>query len=76
MKLKIKKQDIVEVLSKIQAIAGRKTNITITTAVLIKTNKKVLILFQQILKQDLKVFIRPQLKKKDPLQLMQENYLK
>jgi len=39
MKLKIKKQDIVEVLSKVQAIAGRKTNITITTAVLIRTNK-------------------------------------
>ena len=39
MKLKIQKQDIVEVLSKVQAIAGRKTNITITTAVLIKTNK-------------------------------------
>jgi DNA polymerase III subunit beta len=39
MKLKIKKQDIVEVLSKIQSIAGRKTNITITTAVLIKANK-------------------------------------
>lgn len=39
MKLKIKKSDIVEVLSKVQAIAGRKTNITITTAVLIRTNK-------------------------------------
>src|SRR3989339_1156985 len=40
MKLKIQKQDIVEVLSKVQAIAGRKTNIAITTAVLIRTNKK------------------------------------
>ncbi|MFH1974763.1 MAG: DNA polymerase III subunit beta [Pseudomonadota bacterium] len=39
MKLKIQKQDIVEVLSKVQAIAGRKTNIAITTAVLIRTNK-------------------------------------
>lgn len=40
MKLKIKKQEIVEVLSKIQPIAGRKTNITITTAVLVKADKK------------------------------------
>jgi len=39
MKLKIQKQDIVEVLSKVQAIAGRKTNITITTAVLIRTTE-------------------------------------
>jgi len=39
MKLKIKKRDVVEVLSKVQTIAGRKTNITITTAVLIRTNK-------------------------------------
>ena len=39
MKLKIQKQDIVEVLSKVQTIEGRKTNITITTAVLIKTDK-------------------------------------
>lgn len=38
MKIKIKKKDIVEVLSKVQAIAGRKTNIAITTAVLIRTN--------------------------------------
>lgn len=37
MKLKIKKQDIVDVLSKVQAIAGRKTNISITTAVLMAT---------------------------------------
>jgi len=39
MKKKKKKSDIVEVLSKVQAIAGRKTNITITTAVLLRTNK-------------------------------------
>ena len=37
MKIKIKKDDIVDVLSKIQSIASRKTNISITTAVLIKT---------------------------------------
>ncbi len=39
MKLKIQKQDIVDVLSKVQSIAGRKTNISITTAVLLKTDK-------------------------------------
>jgi DNA polymerase-3 subunit beta len=39
MKLKIRKQDIVDVLSKVQAIAGRKTNIAITTSVLIKAEK-------------------------------------
>jgi len=39
MKLKIQKQDIVDVLSKVQSIAGRKTNISITTAVHIKTDK-------------------------------------
>jgi DNA polymerase-3 subunit beta len=39
MKIKIKKSDIVDVLSKIQSITSRKTNIAITTAVLIKTVK-------------------------------------
>ena len=39
MKIKIKKNDVVDVLSKIQPIASRKTNIAITTAVLIKTVK-------------------------------------
>jgi len=39
MKIKIKKNDVVDVLSKIQSIASRKTNIAITTAVLIKTVK-------------------------------------
>lgn len=38
MKIKIKKKEISEVLSKIQTITGRKTNLAITTAVLIKTN--------------------------------------
>lgn len=37
MKIKIKKSDVADVLSKIQSIASRKTNIAITTAVLIKT---------------------------------------
>jgi len=37
MRIKIKKNDIIDVLSKIQSIASRKTNIAITTAVLIKT---------------------------------------
>ncbi len=39
MKIRIKKKDITDVLSKIQSIASRKTNIAITTAVLIKTVK-------------------------------------
>lgn len=39
MKIKIKKNDVSDVLSKIQSIASRKTNIAITTTVLIKTVK-------------------------------------
>ncbi|MBU1052427.1 MAG: DNA polymerase III subunit beta [Proteobacteria bacterium] len=38
MKIKIIKKDVYEVLSKLQTIAGRKTNLAITTAVLIKTS--------------------------------------
>ena len=39
MKIKINKNAVYDVLSKIQSIASRKTNIAITTAVLIKTVK-------------------------------------
>ncbi|MBU2620691.1 MAG: DNA polymerase III subunit beta [Proteobacteria bacterium] len=39
MKIRIKKTDVVDVLSKIQSISSRKTNIAITTSVLIKTVK-------------------------------------
>ena len=39
MKIKINKNAVSDVLSKIQSIASRKTNIAITTAVLIKTVK-------------------------------------
>ena len=38
MKLTIKKTDIVDVLSKIQGLAGRKTNLAITTNVLLKSS--------------------------------------
>ena len=37
MKFKIKKEDIIEVLSKVQGIAGRKSNLAITSNILIKT---------------------------------------
>jgi DNA polymerase-3 subunit beta len=39
MKFKIKKNDILDVLSKIQGISGRKSNLLITSHVLIKTTK-------------------------------------
>jgi len=39
MKLTIKKTDIVDVLSKIQGLAGRKTNLAITTNVLLRTSE-------------------------------------
>ena len=37
MKFKIKKSDIINVLSKVQGITGRKTNLAITTNILIST---------------------------------------
>ena len=39
MKFKIKKNDVLDVLSKIQGISGRKSNLLITSNVLIKTSK-------------------------------------
>lgn len=44
MKIKISKSDVVDVLSKIQSLTSRKTNIAITTAVLIKTCKSGIII--------------------------------
>jgi len=38
MKLTLKKKDIVDVLSKVQGLTGRKTNLAITTNVLLKTS--------------------------------------
>lgn len=44
MKFTVKKKDILDVLSKIQGIAGRKSNLAITTNVLIKADDKTLTL--------------------------------
>ena len=39
MKVTIKKSDLLPVLSKVQGLTGRRTNLAITTNVLVKTNK-------------------------------------
>ena len=47
MKATIKKGDLLPVLSKVQGLTGRRTNLAITTNVLIKTTKKGLLFTQQ-----------------------------
>lgn len=44
MKVTIKKADLLPVLSKVQGLTGRRTNLAITTNVLLKTDKKGLII--------------------------------
>ena len=40
MKLTVKKADLLPVLSKVQGLTGRRTNLAITTNVLVKTANK------------------------------------
>ncbi len=40
MKVTIKKSDLLPVLSKVQGLTGRRTNLAITTNILLKTDKK------------------------------------
>ena len=44
MKFKINKNDILDILSKVQGITGRKSNLAITSNILIKTTDKGIIL--------------------------------